>query len=146
MELNIREALLKDARQMAALDKICFSHPWSRQSFVEELGDNDLSFYIVVEGGGEIIAYAGLWMVLDEGHITNLAVHPSHRGKGLGEKLLRELIGRATNRGIRKFTLEVRPSNKSAIKLYKKLAFKPVGIRKEYYLDNLEDALIFWLD
>ncbi len=142
----IRAAVLKDAEEMAKLDKLCFSDPWSLQAFEQELWDNDAAFYLVAVLSGKVIGYAGLWAILDEGHITNIAVHPDHRRKGLGRVMLSELIRVSQENGIDKHTLEVRASNESAIKLYEKFGFKTMGVRKEYYADNREDALIMWRD
>jgi ribosomal-protein-alanine N-acetyltransferase len=146
MNLLIRKAHIKDAGSLAELDKACFSLPWSKNTFALELGKNRLSLYLVAEVDGQIAGYAGLWEVLDEGHITNVVVHPKHRRKGIGESLLSELFQISKTTGIKRYTLEVRASNKSAINLYKRLGFKAVGIRREYYSDNLEDALILWKD
>lgn len=140
----IRKAVLQDAAAMATLDGQCFSAPWSRQAFEQELSVNEAAFYLIAALGDEIIGYAGLWAVLDEGHITNIAVHPAHRGKGLGEMLLAELIRISEENGLTSHTLEVRTSNQPARRLYEKYDFKIAGIRKEYYEDNREDALILW--
>lgn len=140
----VRKALLKDAAGMAEIDRICFALPWSRQAFAKELGDNSAAFYLVAEAEGALIGYAGQWEIVGEGHITNVAVLPEFRGMGAGEKMLRRLIELSSEKGIGSHTLEVRESNEAAIGLYKKLGFKVAGIRKEYYADNMEDALIFW--
>lgn len=140
----IRKAVLTDAEAMAELDHLCFTVPWSRQAFEQELSANEAAFYLVATLADEIIGYAGLWAVWDEGHITNIAVHPAHRRKGLGEMLLAELIRIAEVNGIESHTLEVRASNEAAIGLYKKLGFEIMGKRKGYYPDNHEDALILW--
>ncbi len=139
----IRKASINDADAMAELDRICFTLPWSRQAFLHELS-NEAAFYIVTATAGKIIGYAGMWSIIDEGHITNLAVHPEHRKMGLGEMMLSEMIRISGEDGILKHTLEVRASNEPAIGLYKKMGFKISGIRKEYYSDNMEDALILW--
>ncbi len=139
----IRKASINDADAMAELDRICFTLPWSRQAFLHELS-NEAAFYIVTATAGKIIGYAGMWSIIDEGHITNLAVHPEHRKMGLGEMMLSEMIRISREDGILKHTLEVRASNEPAIGLYKKMGFKISGIRKEYYSDNMEDALILW--
>lgn len=139
----IRKASINDADAMAELDRICFTLPWSRQAFLQELS-NEAAFYIVAVTAGKIIGYAGMWSIIDEGHITNLAVHPEHRRMGLGEMMLSEMIRISEEDGILQHTLEVRASNEPAIGLYKKMGFKISGIRKEYYSDNMEDALILW--
>lgn len=143
-DVVIRKALLKDASSMAELDRICFTQPWSIQAFKEELNDSSAAFYLVAEVSGTIIGYVGQWEIVGEGHITNVAVHPGYRNLGIGTKMLGELISLSSKKGIGCHTLEVRKSNEEAISLYKKLGFKIAGIRKEYYADNLEDALILW--
>lgn len=140
----IRQAEERDAKAMAELDRLCFAHPWSEQAFLEEVLVNQLAFYLVAETAEGIIGYAGLWTILEEGHITNVAVHPSHRGKGLGTLLVTKLIEEAESFGILHFTLEVRPSNETALSLYQKLGFQSAGRRTGYYEDNGEDALILW--
>ena len=140
----IRKAVLKDVQALAKLDKECFSLPWSVQAFRDELSKNEVAFYLVASIGEEIIGFVGQWGILDEGHITNVAVHPSFRRKGIGELMLSELIRISEETGIFSHTLEVRTSNEVAINLYKKFGFKIAGVRKEYYSDNLEDALILW--
>ncbi len=140
----IRMAEDKDIDSIAEIDKLCFATPWSRDAYARELRANKLAFYIVAEEDNEIIGFAGLWGIIEEGHITNVAVHPAYRNKGLGRTLVSRLIEVAEEYGIDKFTLEVRPSNDAAITLYSKLGFKGVGKRPKYYEDNGEDALIMW--
>jgi ribosomal-protein-alanine N-acetyltransferase len=140
----IREAEERDIKPMADLDRLCFAHPWSENAFSEELTKNQLAFYLVAQLGEEVIGYAGLWAIFEEGHITNVAVHPSHREKGLGRLLLTKLMEAWESQGIKAFTLEVRPSNAAAIALYGKLGFQTMGRRPGYYEDNGEDALILW--
>ena len=140
----IRMAEDKDIDAIAEIDRLCFATPWSRDAYARELRANKLAFYIVAEEDTEIIGFAGLWGIIEEGHITNVAVHPAYRNKGLGRTLVSRLISVAEQYGIDKFTLEVRPSNEAAIALYNKLGFKAVGKRPKYYEDNGEDALIMW--
>lgn len=140
----VRKAEEGDILGMAALDRLCFAHPWSEQAFADELKSNPRAFYLVAEWNGELIGYAGLWAILEEGHITNVAVHPAHQNKGLGTLLLSTLIETAESQGLTAFTLEVRPSNESALALYAKFGFRIEGRRTNYYEDNGEDALILW--
>lgn len=143
---NVRQAAVDDANHMTALDKICFAVPWSRDDFVKELTDNTLALYMVAESRGALIGYAGLWCIADEGHITNVAVHPSFRRCGVAGELLSTLMAEAENRaGICAFTLEVRISNEAGIKLYEGFGFVEAGRREGYYSDNKEDAVIMWL-
>lgn len=141
---TIRMAEDKDIDAIAELDQLCFATPWSREAYARELRANKLAFYIVADEDGVIVGFAGLWGIIEEGHITNVAVHPAYRNKGLGRQLVSRLLEVAEEYGIDKFTLEVRPSNESAITLYNKLGFKAVGRRPRYYEDNGEDALIMW--
>lgn len=143
-KIRFREAEARDVGKLAEMDGICFSLPWSREAFREEILENPLARYLVAELNGETIAYAGLWKILEEGHITNVAVLPAHRRRGIAEALVTELCRRAEAEGVRKFTLEVRASNAGAITLYEKLGFAAMGRRKNYYDDNGEDALLLW--
>lgn len=100
--------------------------------------------YIVAVVDGNVAGYGGIWLILDEGHITNIAVDEKYRGLGLGSKLLEGLIQLCIDRNIRAMTLEVRKSNEVAKSLYKKYGFIEYGIRPNYYQDNNEDAIIMW--
>lgn len=145
-EFHIRQAESDDAIAMAELDRVCFETPWSLKEFEKEVDTNPLAVYLVVEKDSDIIAYAGLWCVEDEGHITNVAVHPDYRKQGTGYVLVNTLLNIVrTYEGVTKFTLEVRVSNIAAIKLYKKFGFEEAGIRKGYYSKEKEDAVIMWL-
>ena len=128
------------------IEQISFPTPWSQQAFTYEITSNHFAHYLVALRGDEVAGYAGMWMVLDEAHITNVAVHPGHRGKKLGQVLMAEMMRRAVLRGAVRMTLEVRPSNTVARELYKKLGFKEKGLRKRYYTDTNEDAIIMWVD
>ncbi|MCI2062080.1 MAG: ribosomal protein S18-alanine N-acetyltransferase [Eubacteriaceae bacterium] len=143
-DLTVRAAEPGDVHSIAEIDKACFSAPWSEESFRVELEENTVAFYLVGEIDGEVAGYAGLWWVGDEGHITNVAVHPKYRGKHIATCILDCLIDYCENEGMRSFTLEVRPSNDKAIELYQKFAFVDVGRRPGYYEDNHEDAIIMW--
>lgn len=99
-----------------------------------------------MEFEGSIIGYGGMWTIMDEAHVTNVAVRSAYRGRGFGELLLRELQQKALTYGSTAMTLEVRVSNEIAQNLYRKLGFKPSGLRPKYYTDNQEDALIMWAD
>lgn len=144
MNLIIRQAEEKDIKPMAEMDILCFSAPWSEDSFESEIKENHLAFYIVAEIDERMVGYAGLWRIVDEGHITNVAVHPDFRRKGIGEALVSVLLEHTIKNGITSHTLEVRVSNNPAISLYTKFGFEPAGLRKNYYEDNGEDAIIMW--
>lgn len=137
-------AELKDVRQMATLDQMCFAAPWSVESFRREIEENAAALYLVADWNGLIIGYVGLWEIVDEGHITNVAVHPDFRRNGIASQLLKLLITVTEQGGIVSHTLEVRPSNSAAIALYSGFEFHEAGRRKAYYEDNREDALIMW--
>ncbi|MEG0292305.1 MAG: ribosomal protein S18-alanine N-acetyltransferase [Anaerovoracaceae bacterium] len=143
--LVIREAEYKDVEILGELDVKCFDDPWSVESFKREIEENSIAFYIVCEFDGKVVGYAGVWFILDEGHITNVAVDPQYRNKGLGAKVVGTLIDFSRQEGIKSFTLEVRKSNIAAQNLYKKFGFKEEGVRPKYYENNGEDALIMWL-
>ncbi|WP_231702607.1 ribosomal protein S18-alanine N-acetyltransferase [Desulfocucumis palustris] len=144
MQLNIGEMLPEHLDQVLEIEKMSFPVPWSRQSFEFEIMQNEFAHYIVAVYNQKVLGYAGLWVVLDEGHITNVAVHPDFRGNRLGFLLMTEIMRRASIKGADKITLEVRPSNEIALKLYRSLGFKELGLRKKYYSDNNEDAIIMW--
>lgn len=120
-----------------------FKEPWSYNSLRDEL-KNRLAKYIVAEEDGKIVGYLGVWHIIDEAHITNVAVHKDFRGRGIGGGLMEALDRQCKEYMIASITLEVRASNLVAQNLYKKYGFLISGIRKEYYNDNKEDALIMW--
>lgn len=144
--MTLRRMMLQDIEQVLEIEHRCFTSPWSRQAFVTELVDNRLAEYIVLEYEGRIIGYVGVWLVIDEGHITNVAIDPEFRGRHLGEYLMRTMMENCAAHGIQRITLEVRLTNTVAQQLYQKLGFVSVGKRRGYYTDNNEDALIMWAD
>ena len=141
-ETIIRRMRLKDLDGVAALEEATFARPWSRESFRQELERNVAARYLVAESEGKIIGYAGAWIILDESHITNIAVAESYRGRGVGRKLTQALLQLLSNLGASYATLEVRVSNERAQNLYRSLGFISVGKRKRYYEDNQEDAFL----
>lgn len=143
-KIELQKMSLEDIDQVCEIENLSFAVPWSRESFESELVNNNLARYIVAKAEGKVVAYGGIWIILDEGHITNIAVHPEFRGRRIGEKLVKEMIKRAKESKAERITLEVRASNVAARKLYKKLGFKDGGIRKGYYTDTGEDAVIMW--
>ena len=138
----IRFMRLKDVDAVAAIEQATFARPWSRESFRQELTRNAVARYLVAEENGEIIGYAGAWVILDESHITNIAVREDARGRGIGKRLTAELLQVLSNLGAAYATLEVRVSNLRARNLYQSLGFVSVGKRKRYYEDNNEDAYL----
>lgn len=133
----------EDAGEIAAIEEMTFAKPWSRKDFWAE-AVNENAVYIVGLVNNKVVAYGGVWISFEEAQVTNIAVHPDYRGQGIGTKLFSKLIEEIKKRNVTAITLEVRPSNESAIKLYEKFGLKSVGRRKGYYLDNDEDALIMW--
>ncbi len=129
-------------RQMAQIEQEAFDQPWSERMFIPEVEDKN-AYYLVGVRGDEVICYGGFHKVLDEAHITNIAVRADSRGRGIGTLLMSELISRARLLGVKYMTLEVRDNNENAIKLYKSFGFTVEGIRKRYY-NNVRDALIMW--
>ena len=127
--------------QVAALEKLCFSDPWSENSVASEL-ENELSLWLVAEEGETVLGYVGSQTVLDETDMMNVAVHPDHRRRGIAAALIAELVSRLKMRGSRCLKLEVRASNAPAIALYETLGFTQLGLRKNYYRNPKEDALI----
>ena len=127
--------------QVAALEAVCFRDPWSENSVASELS-NPLSHWLVAVEDDAVLGYIGSQTVLDESDMMNVAVSPAHRRKGIAEALVLALADALREKGSAKLTLEVRASNAPAITLYEKLDFKPIGLRKNYYRNPKEDALI----
>lgn len=143
---TVRLMTTEDTEQICEIERECFTLPWSAAAFHNELVHNHFAHYMVVELDQHIIGYGGMWNIMDEAHVTNIAVRPSARGQGWGERIMLELMKAAVYLGSRKMTLEVRVSNFTAQSLYEKLGFRGTGVRKGYYSDNHEDALIMWVD
>ena len=144
--LEIALMTLGDVDPIHQIEEQSFAIPWTRDAFVKEVTENLCARYVVLREDGAAVAYAGTWLVMDEGHITNIAVRKDRRGLGYGERVTRALIQLAADTGISWMTLEVRRGNAAAIALYKKLGFTEVGFRKRYYPDNGEDALVMLLE
>ena len=141
--LIFRPMTQDDADAVAELELKCFAMPWSRADFFREV-KNELAEYVVGELDKKIVAYAGAWVSFEQAEVMHVAVDPKLRGQGRGTLLFGELIKAVKARGAKSITLEVRPSNAAAIKLYENFGLKSVGRRKNYYRDNDEDALIMW--
>jgi ribosomal-protein-alanine N-acetyltransferase len=135
---------LKHIDGVLEVDSLSFSVPWSRDSFEKEAVQNDFAHYVVALCGGRVIGYGGVWIIAGEGQITNIAVHPGFRGIGAARGMLEALIEICRSESVSDMTLEVRVSNAPAISLYKKYGFVEEGVRKQFYPDNKEDALIMW--
>ncbi|MDO8914599.1 MAG: tRNA (adenosine(37)-N6)-threonylcarbamoyltransferase complex transferase subunit TsaD [Coriobacteriia bacterium] len=144
MSARLRPMLEGDVVRAVAIERACFPTPWTSGMFVDELVQGASRQWFVADSPWGLVGYAGLMEADTEGHIMNLAVRPDARGRGLGTALLSRLLDVAAERGLRKLTLEVRPSNVEAIELYRKAGFRDVGRRPGYYSDSGEDALIMW--
>ncbi len=146
LQLDITPMTAAHLDQVLFIERNSFaSTSWSRESFYAEITQNKYAYYIVArfKGSTMIIGYGGIWIVLDEAHITTLAVHPHHRGAGIGTAILSNMLEKAFAKGAGKAFLEVRTSNRKAQRLYEKFNFKAVTLRKNYYFD--EDALVMML-
>jgi ribosomal-protein-alanine N-acetyltransferase len=126
------------------IEKVSNSAPWSERSFKNEL-DHQHGVFLVALLQGQVVAYGGVWLVIDEAHVTTIAVGPEHRREGIGQRLMIELLTRAKQGGMVCSTLEVRASNDAAIKMYEKFGYSIAATRKGYYPDNKEDAVVMWL-
>jgi ribosomal-protein-alanine N-acetyltransferase len=134
-----------DLADVRDIERESFRTPWPPQAYRSEL-DNRLAHYFVARFDGHVVGYAGMWLIIDEAHITTFAVRRPWRRCGVGERLLLALLDLAVQRGAKETTLEVRPSNVPARRLYEKYGFRPMGLRPRYYSDNNEDALILTTD
>ncbi len=143
-EITIRLMQEDDINQVYEIEKLCFTSPWSKNSFLDEIATNICARYMVAEYNGKICGYGGMWLIINEAHITNIAVHPEYRRAKIGSQLLTALMQHAYDElGILRMTLEVRKSNHAAQSMYRKFGFLIAGERKKYYDDN-EDASIMW--
>ncbi len=142
MTVVIEPMRVDDIAAVHDIERASFSAPWPTYAFRQELESNRLARYLVARDGGRIVGYAGLWLMVDEAHITTFAVAPESRRQGIGERMLLELLQVSESVGAAVATLEVRVSNMPARRLYEKYGFRPVGVRPRYYTDNNEDALI----
>ena len=140
--LQIRPMTAADLLSVQLIERASFTTPWPPQAYRQELEANRLAHYLVALIGEQVVGYGGIWLMVDEAHVTTFAVHPAYRRRRIGERLLIALLDLALDRHAREATLEVRLSNLAARRLYEKYGFRPVGIRPRYYSDNQEDALI----
>ena len=141
--IHFRTLLPEDAEGVARVERESFPTPWSREDFWRE-ASNDFACYIVALDDMEIIGFAGCWISFEEAQVTNIALTSAQRGRGLGKVLMAKLMRAAAERGAERMTLEVRPSNTPALRLYEGLGFAAIGVRKKYYQDNDEDAILMW--
>ena len=141
--MTIEPMTADDISQVAEIERQIFSIPWSEKAFKDSM-DSDNTIYIVAKEDNNVTGYAGMYLSFEEGNITNVAVNPSSRRKGIGEKIVRDILNRAYEKGVRDVFLEVRETNSAAIALYEKIGFKEEGIRKNFYEKPKENALIMW--
>lgn len=145
-ELVIRKMEAADIQGVMEVELSSFQSPWPEDIFYQEVVHNQHAHYFVMEVDKRIVGYAGLWIVIDDAQVTNIAVMPDFRGRNLGEKLFGFIAGQAVNLGVKRLSLEVRESNVVAQKMYRKFGLVPGGIRKSYYSDNQEDAIVMWVN
>ena len=143
--ISIKKMTPKDVDGVIEIEKNAYGdHHWSKSSFLSEISNDLAHYYCLYSNKGVLCGYAGSWHILEEAHITTIAIRPEYRKKGYGEALLKRIIDDCYKEGIKYITLEVRVSNKAAINLYSKYGFTSFGTRKAYYQDNNEDAIIMW--
>jgi ribosomal-protein-alanine N-acetyltransferase len=146
VRLHVRPMTVADIPDVHDIERASFPVPWPAYAFRQEIETNRLARYLVVKAGDETVAYGGMWMMVDEAHVTTFAVMPAWRRQGIGGYLMLGLMHLAREVGASIATLEVRISNEPARALYQRFGFRPVGVRPRYYSDNGEDALIMTSD
>lgn len=144
--VEISEMTLEDVDAVQVVERASFPVPWPANAFRHELTQNRNARYVVARLGDRVAGYAGLWLMVDEAHITTFAVHPELRRRRIGERMLQRLFEIAEEMKAEWLTLEVRVSNLAAQRLYEKYGFRRAGVRRRYYSDNGEDALIMWTE
>ncbi|WP_102260890.1 ribosomal protein S18-alanine N-acetyltransferase [Mesobacillus jeotgali] len=144
--ITFRNMTVDDLDQVMEVEVNSFTIPWSREAFFDELTKNQFARYLIVEVDQKVVGYCGVWIIIDEAHITNIALLPEYRGLKLGEALMAKVMELAREMGALRVTLEVRVSNERAQNLYRKFGFEEGAIRKQYYTDNMEDALVMWVN
>lgn len=145
-ELLIRKMELNDIKDVMKVDQASFTNPWTEDIFHLEIGKNDHAHYFILKLENKIIGYIGMWVVIDDAQITNIAILPEFRGYKFGEKLFEFACQQAIQMGVKRLSLEVRASNIAAQKMYRKFGLVPGGVRKNYYTDNREDAIVMWVN
>jgi ribosomal-protein-alanine N-acetyltransferase len=131
--------------EILVIESSTHSAPWSRKSFENEL-EHKYGVFLIALIEGKVIGYGGTWVLVDEAHVTNVVVSPEFRGQGIGRKLMNEMLVKAREKGAVCATLELRKSNEVALKLYESMGFIQATVRKAYYPDNQEDAIVMMLD
>ncbi|MEN6372369.1 MAG: ribosomal protein S18-alanine N-acetyltransferase [Armatimonadota bacterium] len=143
--VKIEQMQRGDVQRIMEIEKQCFTTPWHESAYLTELV-NRSAYYVVGRIGDKIVGYSGMWIIMDEAHITTIGVDPEYRGRKIGEQILIAMLEEAQRRGAGRATLEVRESNDVAQNLYRKYGFVPAAIRRGYYSDNNENAIIMWVD
>lgn len=143
--VEIRRMRKEDVPSVMVIERECFAVPWRESAYLTEIA-NRSAYYIVACVDDEIVGYGGQWVIMDEAHITTLGVSKAYRGRKIGEQVLVALLEEAIRHSARRATLEVRESNTVAQNLYRKYGFLPAAIRRGYYTDNHENALVMWVD
>ncbi len=147
LDIIIKPMLKDDIDKVMSVEEEAYGeHHWSKESFYNELNNNLAYYYSAFDKNNNLVGYTGSWQIIDEAHITTIAVKTEYKGKKIGEALLQRLFKECYKNKIKYITLEVRVSNEPAINLYKKYNFKSLGVRKGYYQNNGEDALIMWTE
>ncbi len=145
LDVKVLKITKDDVDEVFGIEKLVNpNHHWSKDSFYNELANNLARYYCIKDETGKILAFIGCWHILEEAHITNLAVHPDYRRNQLGQAIMIAAIEGCYKEMIKYITLEVRESNEPAIKLYEKFLFDSIGMRKKYYQDNGENAIIMF--
>lgn len=142
--IRIRPMRLPDIEHVSRLERRCYTLPWSSSAYATEVGNPNAYYTVAVDEADTVLGYAGMWVIMDELHITTIAVDPGRRGLKIGERLLLDLMEVGMARGAERATLEVREHNAAAHSLYLKYGFGDVAQRKKYYSDNNENAIIMW--
>lgn len=143
--IELRQMRVEDVARVMEIERECFATPWHESAYLTEIS-NRSAYYIVACIDSVVVGYGGMWVIMDESHITTLGVARDYRGRKLGEVILVGLLEEAMRRGARRSTLEVRQSNHVAQNLYRKYGFVPAAIRRGYYTDNHENAVVMWID
>lgn len=134
-----------DIPHITAIERRCYAMPWQESAYYTELA-NSCATYLVARLGERVVGYAGMWVIMDEAHITTIAVDPDYRGRRYAERLMLALIERAQRLGANRATLEVREGNRVARHLYRLFGFEDTAVRKCYYTDNQENAIVMWAE
>lgn len=145
LDIQLEPMEREHIREVVLVERTCFPTHWPESAFLNELS-NRCARYLVAMVEGKVVGFAGMWVIMDEAHITTVGVYPEYRRRKIGERLLVGLLEIARGLGARRATLEVRKSNRAALRLYEKYAFTSVAVRRGYYAESGEDALVMWVN